>query len=146
MKNIFYRDGFKGQLEEDYTVRVAIYPPEDVHGDRIDLLKTGLLTIRQGYAWDYDTCAIDTRRSKRASLVHDALYRLMNFEKLSWKWKPAADYEYYRLLVEDKFWKRWAGVRFKAVSKYGGSSRKTAHELCSAPDKSAVHKDTAGAS
>ena len=143
-ENIFYRKGFKGQLEADYTVKVAVYPPEDVHDEHIDLLATGLLTIRKGYAWDFDTCALDMRKSKRPSLIHDALYRLMNFEKLSWKWKPAADFEYYKALIEDGFWKRWANTRFKAVRKWGGGDRKTAHTLRSAPDKDAVTRDTSG--
>lgn len=144
--NIFYRKGFKGQLEETYSLVVAVYPPEDIKDKHIELLTDGRLTIFCGYAWDFDTCALDTRKSKRPSLIHDALYRLMNLGLLSWKWKPAADYEYYKALIEDKFNKFWANIRFKAVRKLGGSSRKTAHALESAPNKLAADGDTAGSS
>jgi len=143
-ENILYRKGFKYQLDEDYTVKVAVYPPEDITYGRITLLSNGLLTIHRGFSWDGDTCAMDTRKSKRASMIHDALYRLMNLLKLSWKWKPAADFEYYKALIEDGFNRVWANIRFKAVRKWGGGDGKTAHTLCSAPDKHAVHGDSAG--
>ena len=135
--NIFYRKGFKYVLEKDYTVKIAVYPPEDIHAPFIDLLSNGLLTIRKGFPWDGSTCAIDTRKSMRGALVHDALYRLMNkpLALLSWKWKPAADFEYFKALIQDGFNRKWAHIRFKAVQKHGGKSRKTAHKLCSAPER-----------
>ena len=147
MKPILYREGYKYALEEDYTVKVAVYPPEDVHAQHIDLLKTGLLTIRRGFPWDGSTCALDAVKSMRGSLIHDALYRLINepVALLSKGWKNAADYEYYKAMVEDGFPRWWANIRFKAVVKHGGRKGVTAHGLCSAPDKNAVSRDTAGA-
>ena len=142
--NIIYREGFKYQLEEEYTIKTSVMPNEDIHTELIDLDSTGLLTLRNGFAWDGDTCAIDTLKSRRGSAIHDAFYRMMNLGLLSWKWKPAADFEYYRALITDGFNRVWANVRFKAVRKWGGSDGKTAHTLCSAPDKDAVHVDVSG--
>ncbi len=142
--NILYRKKFKYQLEEDYVVKTRVYPEEDVELEHAILHKTGLLVIRKGFAWDGSTWALDRVKSRRGSLIHDVLYRMMNLGLLAWSWKPAADFEYYKALIEDGFWKRWANVRFRAVRMFGGGSGKTAHTLCSAPDKNAVNKDTSG--
>jgi len=144
-ENIFYRKGYKGQLCEDYSVKVAVYPPEDITTDFYTLLKTGILTIRKGYAWDFDSGALDMLKSKRASLIHDCLYQMMNYGFLSWGWKPAADFEYYKALIQDGFNRVWGDIRFKAVRRLGGRRGVTAHPLCSAPNKEAVNRDMSGA-
>lgn len=41
------------------------------------LIENGILLIDKGFTWDGATCAIDTKAFVKASLVHDALYRLM---------------------------------------------------------------------
>ena len=144
-KNIFYRKGYKGQLDEDYSVKIAVYPHVDIDAEFYTLLETGLLTIRKGYAWDFDTLAIDSRKSKRASLIHDCLYQMMWRGELSKGQRSAADYEYYKALVEDGFWEPWANLRFKAVRRFGGRTEGAKNRRRSAPDKDAVNSDTSGA-
>ena len=145
-KNIFFRIGFKSVVAEDYSVQTEVYPPEDIHTKNITLLSNGILTLHSGFPWDNSTFAIDTRRSRRGSAIHDALLRLCNRPLclLSWDFKPAIDREYYKALLTDGFPRRWAKIRYKAVQKGSGHSKETAHILCSAPDKRAVNFDTRG--
>jgi hypothetical protein len=75
---ITYKDGYKYQLCETYTIDTAIYPKENITTFFIDLNTKGKLTIKKGYAWDGASgVAFDTCNFMRGSLVHDALYQLM---------------------------------------------------------------------
>ena len=78
MTKITYKDGYKYQLCNHYTIKTTIYPKSNITTDFIDLDKNGILTIKKGYAWDGASgIAIDTCNFMRGSLVHDALYQLM---------------------------------------------------------------------
>ena len=76
MKSIAYRDGYKYQLQEGYSLEISIRPA--AANDYIALDPQGALRIAKGYAWDGPSGpTLDTRNFMRGSLVHDALYQLM---------------------------------------------------------------------
>jgi hypothetical protein len=78
MKSIAYRDGYKYQLQEGYSLDVSIRPAAAVGNDYIALDPQGALRIAKGYAWDGPSGpTLDTANFMRASLAHDALYQLM---------------------------------------------------------------------
>ncbi len=82
-RDITYRSGYKYQIVKEYRIKISIKPSHHIRCEEFIALDTdGLLIICEGYAWDGATALYDTRRNKRASLVHDALYQLLRKEKL----------------------------------------------------------------
>ncbi len=78
MKCIAYKDGYKYQLKETYSLTIDIRPPAAIDTEYVDLDENGKLTLQAGYAWDGPSGpTIDTLDFMRGSLVHDALYQLM---------------------------------------------------------------------
>ena len=117
MEQIHYRDGYKYQLSEDYTIEVSIKPAQFIFTEYIRLDMDGSLFIKEGYAWDGPSGpTIDTKDSMRGSLVHDALYQLMREGKLdSGSHRKAADRELWRICVEDGMLKIRADAWYAAV-------------------------------
>ena len=130
MKQIRYRSGYKYQLVEEYTVSVEIHPNARIDTDYIALDPDGLLTIKNGYAWDGPSGpTFDTKNFMRGSLVHDALYQLMREEFLPASCREQADLELHRICREDgmsKFraWYVLLGVRKGAGFAASPESRK----------------------
>jgi len=86
MKHIFYKEGYKYQLAEEYSISVPIKPKTTIMSDFILLTTKGELIINKGYAWDGPSGpTIDTKNFMRGSLVHDALYQLMKEKSLDRK-------------------------------------------------------------
>jgi hypothetical protein len=78
MKCICYKDGYKYQLQESYSLDISIHPSELLANDYIALDPAGQLRLAKGYAWDGPSGpTLDTANFMRGSLVHDALYQLM---------------------------------------------------------------------
>lgn len=83
MDFIEYNDGYKYQLKRNYSVQIPIKGTL-ILTRFIDLDMQGILTIKEGYAWDGPSGpTIDTKNFMRGSLVHDALYQLMREDHLS---------------------------------------------------------------
>ncbi len=102
-----YRGGYKYQLAKDEIFQTNIRPKHDTKSEsgRIELLTTGILTVRDGYAWDGTSGpVIDRKTNQRGSLAHDALYQLMRESKLPYYNWPLADIEFGRIIVEDGAW------------------------------------------
>ncbi|MFH1982363.1 MAG: DUF1353 domain-containing protein [Pseudomonadota bacterium] len=118
---IEYRTGYKYQLAEDYTIKIAIKPKADIDTQFIALDTNGNLTIKSGYAWDGTSGpVVDTDRNLRASLVHDALYQLMRKRKLSSQaHKDDADKLFRKLCVADGVPAAVAGIYYEALKKLG---------------------------
>lgn len=118
---IKYRDGYKYQLVEDYIVKT------DVIGYSIDtkfikLTLVGVLTIKDGYAWDGPSGpTFDTKDFMRGSLVHDALYQLMREGLLPQSERVFADKELKRICLEDGMAEIRADYVFHGVSRFGKS-------------------------
>ena len=115
---IYYKDGYKYQLDKDYTVQTEIIPGYDILTKFIELTLEGVLTVRAGYAWDGASGpGIDTKNIMRGSLVHDALYQLSRQEYLSGASRLQADLELKKICLEDgmsriRAWWVYKGVRW----------------------------------
>ena len=97
MWGIAYKDGYRYQLQEGYSLEISIRPAAAVANDYIALDPQGALRIAKGYAWDGPSGpTLDTRNFMRGSLVHDALYQLMREGLLDHTiHREAADYSGY---------------------------------------------------
>ncbi len=117
MNTIRYRNGYKYQLVDPYSVETVIHPSVSIDTDYIALDTSGPLTVKKGYAWDGPSGpTIDTKNFMRGSLVHDALYQLMRDGYLPETFRELADLELHRICREDgmsKFraWYVLLGVR-----------------------------------
>jgi hypothetical protein len=100
---IKYRDGYKYQLAEDFSVATNIKPKADIATQFIDLNKQGTLVVKSGYAWDGPSGPVaDTKETMRASLVHDAFYQLMRRRKISTKtYRNKADRLFQKMCKQD---------------------------------------------
>jgi hypothetical protein len=122
---ITYSEGYKYQLEKDYSIEVAI-KGERVDSTFISLDEQGTLTIRKGYAWDGPSGpTIDTPDSMRGALVHDALYQSMRDYGLDRvKYKNVADDTFRQCCREDGMsWLR-AFYFYWGVKLFGSKSTK----------------------
>ena len=120
MKIIKYKDGYKYQLAETYSVKVGVFPSAPVQHEYISLSQHGFLTIRKGYAWDGPSGpTIDTKNFMRGSLVHDALYQLIGEGLLSMNDREQADKELRRICLEDGMSEARAWWVYKAVRLFG---------------------------
>ncbi|MCK5611390.1 hypothetical protein KAR91_56490 [Candidatus Pacearchaeota archaeon] len=136
MKMIFYKKGFKYQLNETYVVQTNVKPGSFCHDGFLTLKVDGLLTIGAGYAWDGPSGpAFDTKNFMRASLVHDALYQLIRANELGRKFRGQSDKELRVICREDgmswlrAFWCYW-GVFIAAES---ASDPKNVKKIYTAP-------------
>jgi len=123
MDYITYSEGYKYQLEKDYTVKLDILN-ESVDTDYIDLTTDGMLTIYKGYSWDGPSGpTMDTKDFMRGALVHDALYQCMRMGKLDANiYRKVADDTMRKLCREDGMgWFR-AYYTYQAVRLFGSKS------------------------
>ena len=117
MKTIKYTSGYKYQLAEDYYIDISVHPKSKTYNEYVELLRSGLLRIRRGYAWDGPSGpTLDTSNFMRGSLVHDALYQLMRQGWLHTSYRKAADKELRRICIEDgmskiRAWWVYKGLR-----------------------------------
>lgn len=123
MITIHYHRLYKYCLDEMYSCQTRVVgcyaqiPPGAPEAPWIELSPTGVIRIRDGYSWDGPSGpARDTKNFMRASLVHDALYQLIEERQLSKKNRKNADKTMRDLCKEDgmgaprRFWTYW-GVR-----------------------------------
>ena len=117
----FIRQEFK--LCAHYSINVGIFnrPHED---DKVKLTSGGILTIKPGFLWGASGPTIDTKSSRRASLVHDALYHLSDTGLFkgdeSRKMREISDNLLYKICVEDKMFKYRAKLWLKSLEIFGG--------------------------
>ena len=121
---IYWRDGYKGQVDRDVSFHVPIFPKEDILlPEKFMMLTTaGLLTAMKGYAWDYASGPTIDRPRKHVigqSLGHDVLCQLHREGYLNDYQRKQADKWFYQALkvngmpwVRRKIWYR--GVRIGA--------------------------------
>jgi len=126
--HIKYKDGFKYQLAEDYTVQTGIKGTQTITY-WLQLERDGLLTIRKGYAWDGPSGpTFDTPDSLRGSLVHDALYQLMRLGLLGQEWRDRADDLFQEICEEDGMPHFRAEIWGEAVNHFAASCAKYGNE------------------
>lgn len=125
MSPICYRflHHYKYQLMQDYELQIDIKPEKDIEtSEFFSLSKDGLLKINRGYAWDGPSGpTIDTRDFMRGSLVHDALYQLMNLGELDHNvYRKRADEILREICLEDGMWPFRAWYVYWGVWLFGG--------------------------
>ena len=127
---IFYKDGYKYQLYHTYQIQTALRPEVSIETEYIALATDGLLSIKEGYAWDGPSGpAIDTKTFMRGSLVHDALYQLMRERHLDHnKFRALADEELRRICLEDGMWVVRAWWVYKSVRFFADPASEPSNE------------------
>ena len=122
--SIRYRAGYKYQLGNDYRVKTDILPDYDIETEFVQLDRSGVLTIRHGYAWDGPSGpTVDTKTFMRGSLVHDALAGLLRDAYLERdKWFTAVNRELRKICLEDGMWCIRAWCVYICVQYLGGKS------------------------
>jgi len=134
--HIKYKSGYKYQLVETYCVQIPIRPKNNIETEYISLAKSGLLIIREGYAWDGPSGpTIDTKTFMRGSSVHDALYQLMREGLLSRRHRNDVDKLLARMCLQDGmfFGRAWwvhVGVKYGAA---GAAKKKAMRPVLIAP-------------
>lgn len=135
-EQISYRKGYKYQLAEEYTLQTDILPTYDIITNFIELTMEGGLTIRRGYAWDGASGPfVDTNKTRRPSLIHDAFYQLMRYSLLPQEAREAVDLLLYTTCREDLVtWLVAKGI-YLAVRQKGAKYAHPSHikEVCVSP-------------
>ena len=117
---IKYRNGFKYQLCESYTVNLGLTIPKEILTNWFNMSTDGVLKVNSGYAWDGPSGpTFDTRNFMRGSLIHDVLYQAMRLEALPMRFRGDADVLLKMICIEDgmsklRAWWVYQGVRFGA--------------------------------
>ena len=102
MESIFYRDGFKYVLDEDYIDTIPIFPPETIVTKWVCLSPKGKLFLRSGFGFDGPSGpTIDTRSAMRGAAKHDGIHRLLRLGLLEEKWRKVADEMYMTDCIAD---------------------------------------------
>lgn len=135
---ILYREGYKYQLQQDYTVQLDHVRPKTTAvavTPLITLTQDGLLTIKYGYAWDGASGPTrDTKSSMRGSLVHDALYQLGRMKLIAMEEREEIDTVFWRICRTDGMWRARAFIWWRAVVRFAkGSFIKDDRPVRSAP-------------
>ena len=145
-KQIAFRDGYRYQLAEHFSIYIDIYHYKDIDTEFISLTKHGFLTIKSGYACDGPSgptkiiCDILTilgciplagRGFKwlkwkilnpimKGAFIHDALYQLMRQGLLPQEARLPSDKELRKICLEDGMNKFRANYVFVGVRKGAG--------------------------
>jgi len=134
-KQIAYKKGYKYQTQE-----IAIFQMNSLVGITIDtkylqVVPEGYLIIREGYAWDGASGAIDTDSIMRGALFHDACYQLMRAGLLADYQKTFIDNKFHQYCIEDGMFTIRAMYVLQAVEAFGHDSTlpETIKEVLHAP-------------
>lgn len=109
---------WKYQLTSSYNIQTNIVMNEDIQEDYIYLHKSGMMTIKEGYAWDGATGGIDTKNFMRGSLIHDALTQMIRLKRLPPSQRLNADILLKQICLEDGMCKLRAWWVYKSVRLY----------------------------
>ena len=122
MECIAYKSGYKYQLKSDSVTSIGITPDAAIDTEYIKLTLAGVLTVKEGYAWDGPSGpTIDTLNFMRSSLVHDALYQLMRERMLDHdKCREPADRLLQKICIEDGMSRLRAWIVYHGVRLGGG--------------------------
>lgn len=132
MAKIWFSKGYKYQLKRDYH-HILHFDTECFAVSPFLSLSGRDLKIRRGYAWDGASGPTwDDKTNYRGSLVHDALYQLMQMDLLPRVFQVEADEELALVCIEDGMWKTRARVWEKAVNRFGKRHTMKVRKLYSA--------------
>lgn len=117
-KKIKYQEGFKYQLTEDYSIQTKILGYE-FENRFIKLTLDGLLTLKEGWAWNGVSGFKDIKKMMRASCVHDSIYWLINYKVIPKSYKHHGDKLFEEICIEDKLDEVFADWAFNVIDKLG---------------------------
>ena len=97
MNSIKYRDGYKYQIAEDYTLGGLSFPSEafpfqgrGIHHHPFMFMDSTSITLKAGYASDGPSWpAIDTDTFMRGAFIHDGCYQAI---RMGWLPESAREY------------------------------------------------------
>lgn len=94
ISKVNFRTGnYRYQLTERVFVQTSIRPDEDIITEYVSLLKSGLMILEKGYAWNGPNFpAVRTERSIIASLPHDGGYQLIELGLLNMMFRINLDW------------------------------------------------------
>lgn len=94
ISKVNFRTGnYRYQLTERVFVQTSIRPDEDIITEYVSLLKSGLMILEKGYAWNGPNFpAVHTERSIIASLPHDGGYQLIELGLLNMMFRINLDW------------------------------------------------------
>ena len=118
IETLYYSDGYKAVVRCDCQCLTDIKPPEDIEGHLYSIAKDGMITAKEGYAYDFATGAVDTDTIKRASLFHDIVCQAIREGKLDTKWQAVADQLFKDICLHDDMSRFRARYAYKVVRKY----------------------------
>ena len=120
-EQIYYRAGYKYQLAADYETQLTFAPPNAIHTKFVNFYENGKLIVYEGYAWDGPSGpTADLPYFMRGSLVHDALYGLMQADLLNRvNYRNLADLTLVRLCEEDKMPPAQVYLTYQGVKLFG---------------------------
>ena len=121
---IAYRSGYKYQLVEDAIYQTTIYPFKEIITEYICLSMSGLLWVKEGYAFDGPSGpTVDRKTNMRGSLFHDAGYQLMREGYLDELiYRPQFDNLLHAIWIEDGMWSLVADVEVAAVKRFAAEA------------------------
>ena len=108
------------ELLEDYTELTPImnYEYED---NKVYIKKNGLMTVKKGFRWGASGPTWDTKSTRRASCLHDAIFYLSDKKvfagERSTRVMKLANTYMYELLIADGMWKWRALAWYKTLDK-----------------------------
>lgn len=121
-KQVFYIDGMKYQLTQDFTAYTGIkFAPEGsiMKMKYIKLFPDGRLLIKAGFAWDGSSGPTrDTKNTIPGSLIHDALYMLIRNGKIPQHYREWVDVLMRDRCLRDGMWRYRAWTWFKALRRW----------------------------
>lgn len=114
-------DKYKYELMHNYIIHTKFRPVSRIVTPYIELGTDGLLLIKKSYRFDGPSgISFDTDNFMRGSLVHDALYQLMDEGELGIECRYRADKLLYRIIREDGMWLFRASYIYRFVRIFGG--------------------------
>jgi len=136
MNRLAYKAGYKYQVVDPFHYDTGILGHEVRLNGLISMTKEGTITIHPGYAWDGASGpAINTVNFRRGSLVHDALYQLIENDLIPFSYRMRADEILVEICKEDGMTaiRRW-WVKL-AVNTFGIRALESHNPVQFAPEK-----------
>jgi hypothetical protein len=126
---IRYKAGFKYQLAEDYICNIGIYPEHDIEAKWVSLTTSGVMILREGFAWDGPSGpTIDRKENMRGSAEHDAGYRLIRYGLLPVNYREKFDDRIRACWIEDGMWEWVANAEVALLKRFGAGAARPSGE------------------
>ena len=136
MNRLAYKAGYKYQVVDPFSYDTRIRGFEVELDGFISMTRDGTITVHSGYAWDGASGpAINTVNFRRGSLIHDALYQLIENDKIPLSYRRHADDILIEICKEDgmsaiRCW--WVKL---AVNTFGIRALEFSNPVLLAPEK-----------